>query len=58
LTVLYWQVGRRISRELLGGDRAAYGEALIAQVAERLTGDYGRGFMYGGDVDGVDANGR
>jgi predicted nuclease of restriction endonuclease-like (RecB) superfamily len=44
LTVLYWQVGRRVSQELLGGDRAAYGEALITQVAERLTGDYGRGF--------------
>ena len=44
LTVLYWQVGRRISKELLGGDRAAYGETLIAQVAEGLTGDYGRGF--------------
>lgn len=26
LTVLYWQVARRISQELLGGDRAAYGK--------------------------------
>ena len=44
LTVLYWQVGQRINQELLGGARAAYGESLIAQVAEQLTGDYGRGF--------------
>ena len=44
LTALYWQVGRRISQELLHGDRAVYGEALIEEVAERLTGNYGRGF--------------
>lgn len=44
LTALYWQVGRRICRELLHGDRATYGETLIGEVAERLTGDYGRGF--------------
>lgn len=44
LTALYWRVGQRISKELLRGDRAAYGEVLIGQVAERLTDDYGRGF--------------
>jgi len=44
LTALYWRVGERISRELLGGDRAVYGEALVADLADGLMGDYGRGF--------------
>ena len=44
LTSLYWRVGERISRELLRGDRAVYGETLMGGVAEALTGAYGRGF--------------
>jgi len=44
LTALYWRVGERIQRELLRGDRAVYGEALMDAVAGRLTGKYGRGF--------------
>ena len=31
-------------RELLRGDRASYGEALIGEVARHLTMEYGRGF--------------
>jgi predicted nuclease of restriction endonuclease-like (RecB) superfamily len=44
LAGLYWQVGRRIHREILGNQRAGYGEAVIAMLAGRLTADYGRGF--------------
>lgn len=44
LTALYWEVGTRISRELLRGDRASYGEVLIGEVARHLTVEYGRGF--------------
>src|SRR5882672_7956762 len=29
LTVLYWRVGRRIRREVLDSERAAYGEQII-----------------------------
>lgn len=44
LTSLYWRVGNRISRELLRGDRASYGETLIGEISADLTSAYGRGF--------------
>jgi len=44
LTLLYWQVGRRIQAEVLGGERAGYGQQVIASLARRLTADYGRGW--------------
>jgi uncharacterized protein DUF1016 len=44
LTLLYWRVGRRLASEILGGERAAYGERVVAQLAERLVVDYGRGW--------------
>lgn len=44
LTLLYWSIGQRLSREVLGGDRAAYGTRLIEQIGARLTADFGRGF--------------
>ena len=41
----YWQVGRLIvEHEQKGKARAEYGEALIPELAERLTKDFGRGF--------------
>jgi hypothetical protein len=43
-TILYWQVGRRIGEEILGGHRAAYGEQVILALARTLEADYGRGF--------------
>ena len=44
LTLLYWSIGQRLSREVLGGDRAAYGIRVIEQIGTRLTADFGRGF--------------
>jgi predicted nuclease of restriction endonuclease-like (RecB) superfamily len=44
LTALYWRVGQRIGQELLGGDRAEYGEFLMEELARDLTSEYGRGF--------------
>ena len=44
LTMLYWQVGIRIRREILRGKRARYGEKIIAAVATRLEVEFGRGF--------------
>jgi len=44
LTLLYWQVGRRIRAEVLGGERAGYAQQLIASLARLLTSDYGRGW--------------
>ena len=37
LTQLYWQIGRRISTELLQGQRAEYGKQVMAELARQLT---------------------
>jgi len=45
MTAAYWEIGRRIvAREQGGQARAGYGQALIARLAEDLTGRFGRGF--------------
>ena len=44
LTLLYWRVGRRVSAELLGGERAAYGEEIVSTLSRQLSADYGRSF--------------
>lgn len=44
LTVLYWRMGERIQREILGGQRASYGEAVLKGLGQQLSSNYGRGF--------------
>ena len=44
LTLLYWQIGRRISDGVLGGARAEYGQQVLAALARQLTAAYGRGW--------------
>jgi len=44
LTLLYWQIGRRLSKEVLKGKRADYGQQIIENLAAQLTADYGRGW--------------
>lgn len=44
LTMLYWQIGRRIQKEDLKGQRAEYGKRVIANVAHDLTLEYGSNF--------------
>ena len=44
LVWLYWQVGHRLRREVVGEGRAAYGEQVVAAVAAALSAEYGRGF--------------
>lgn len=44
LTLLYWQVGERIHREILGGQRAGYGDEVVAALARQLSAEYGRGW--------------
>ena len=43
-TQLYWRVGARIRAEILGTQRARYGEEIVATLSRQLTADYGRGF--------------
>jgi len=44
LTLLYWQIGQRIHSEVFQGERAEYGEQVVATLAQRLEADYGRGY--------------
>ena len=37
LTQLYWHIGRRISAELLQGQRGEYGKQVVAELARQLT---------------------
>lgn len=42
----YWLIGREITEEeLRGADRAGYGTRLIESIAERLTAEFGKGFI-------------
>ncbi|MGZ9709347.1 PDDEXK nuclease domain-containing protein [Glaciimonas sp. GNP009] len=43
LTMLYWRIGRRIHTEILQGERAGYGEQIVAMLARQLEVDHGRG---------------
>lgn len=43
LVWLYWQVGARLRTEIIGEERARYGEKIIEGVAASLTAEFGRG---------------
>jgi hypothetical protein len=44
LTLLYWSVGQRLQIETLKGERAEYGKQVVAQVAQQLALDFGKGW--------------
>jgi len=44
MVLLYWDVGERIRREILGDARAAYGKQVIDMLSDQLSAQYGRGF--------------
>ena len=45
LTTMYWHIGERINREVLGNERAEYGRQIVAQVARQLQEEFGaKGF--------------
>jgi len=44
LTVLYWRIGKRISEEVLGSERAAYGEKIVATLSRQLEAEHGPGY--------------
>jgi predicted nuclease of restriction endonuclease-like (RecB) superfamily len=44
LTTLYWRIGKRVKEEILKGERAEYGEQIIATLSRQLETEYGRGF--------------
>lgn len=44
LSLLYWQIGKRISEDLLNNKRAGYGKQIVASLTRQLTERYGRGW--------------
>ena len=42
LTMMYWHIGERINREVLGNERAEYGKQIVATVSTQLQTEYGR----------------
>lgn len=44
LTLLYWNIGRRINAETLQSKRAEYGKQIIATLARQLTLEFGNGW--------------
>ena len=44
ITLLYWQVGKCISDEVLEGERADYGKQVIGNLARDLTNTFGKGW--------------
>lgn len=41
LTTMYWHIGERINREVLGNQRAEYGKQIVAAVSRQLQTEYG-----------------
>ena len=41
-TMMYWHIGERINREVLGNQRAEYGKQIVATVARQLQEEFGR----------------
>ncbi|MBI2135593.1 hypothetical protein HYU06_00815 [Candidatus Woesearchaeota archaeon] len=44
LSLLYWQIGKKIKTDILKDKRAEYGEKIIEDLSKRLTFEYGRGW--------------
>lgn len=44
LSMMYWQIGQRINQEVLNGERAEYGKQVIANLAQQLTNEFGKGW--------------
>ena len=44
LTLLYWDVGNRIHRDILGQECADYGKEIVETIANNLATEFGNGF--------------
>ena len=41
-TMMYWHIGERINREVLGNQRAEYGKQIVSQVSTQLQAEFGK----------------
>jgi len=44
LLLLYWQIGKRIHRDILREKRAGYGEEILPTLSAKLVPEFGQGF--------------
>jgi hypothetical protein len=44
LSLLYYQIGKKINNEILNNKRAKYGKKIILELSENLTKEYGKGW--------------
>jgi predicted nuclease of restriction endonuclease-like (RecB) superfamily len=44
VTMLFWQVGKRINEDILQNKRAEYGKQIVPELSEKLFNKYGRNF--------------
>ncbi len=44
LVLMYWKMGARIRQDILGQERAAYGEQIVSTLSRQLSASYGSGF--------------
>jgi predicted nuclease of restriction endonuclease-like (RecB) superfamily len=44
LSMMYWQIGKRIREEVLGGERAEYGKEILPTLSAVLVAEYGCSF--------------
>jgi predicted nuclease of restriction endonuclease-like (RecB) superfamily len=44
MTLLYWNIGKRVREEVVKSDRAEYGKQIIKNLSKELLAEYGRGF--------------
>lgn len=44
MTILYWNIGKRIKEEVIKSERAEYGKKLIKSLVKNLSAEYGSGF--------------
>ncbi|WP_031530887.1 PDDEXK nuclease domain-containing protein [Dyadobacter crusticola] len=44
ITLLYWNIGKRINQEILNFNRAEYGKQVIDTLSKQLTMEYGNGW--------------
>lgn len=44
ITALYWHIGQHIHHYILQGERATYGQQIIANLAKNLTTQFGHGW--------------
>lgn len=44
MTLLYWNIGKDITDNVLNNQKAEYGKAVIKKLSQKLTSEYGRGY--------------